>query len=273
MTLPRSGLVFLALTGLLVVATAQPAAAQTEGAPGILSKVGIDQRLGESIPLDAEFLNEDGQKVTLADYFSSRPVILALVYYDCPMLCTQILNGLLGSMKGLEFSAGSEFEVVTVSFDPREGPDLARGKKQVYLDQYPRDGAESGWHFLTGDEAAIRSLTESVGFRYAWDEDTQQYAHASGIVVLTPEGTLARYFYGIEYAPRDLKLGLVEASNGEIGSPVDQILLYCFHYDPVKGRYGVAIMNIIRVLGTVSVLIIATAVLWMLRRDREPRTA
>jgi protein SCO1 len=269
-------LTFAGMALLLAVLTAtwttEPRA-QTEGGPGILGKVGIDQKLGEQIPLDLQFLDEAGNSVSLRDYFKEKPVVLSLVYYDCPMLCTQVLNGLLGSMKALTFSAGEEFEVVTVSFDSRETPELALGKKRVYVDQYERAGAEDGWHFLTGSEASVAALTKSVGFRYAWDEDTQQFAHASGIMVLTPDGTLAKYFYGIEFAPRDLKLGLVEASDGKIGSPVDQILLYCFHYDPVKGKYGVAIMNIVRILGTATILIMGTAIFLMIRRGRAPQTA
>lgn len=272
----RSVVLWCGLTIVSLVAAAAPAGSQGEivsGAPGILREIGIDQKLGERIALGPTFKNEQGAAVRLRDYFGKDPVILALVYYDCPMLCTQILNGLLGSMKALKFTAGDEFQVLTVSFDPRETPDLARDKKKIYVDQYGRDGAEAGWHFLTGDEEAIAALTESVGFRYAWDEDTQQYAHASGIMVLTPSGELARYFYGIEYAPRDLKLGLIEAADGKIGSAVDQVLLYCFHYDPVKGKYGVAIMSIIRILGAVTVLGLGTAVLMMIRRDRAVRTA
>ena len=272
----RSIPLWCGLTIVGILAATAPATSQAEvesGAPGILREIGIDQRLGEPIALGLTFRDEEGAAVRVRDYFGKKPVVLALVYYDCPMLCTQILNGLLGSMKALKFTAGQEFQVLTVSFDPRETPDLARDKKKVYLDQYGRDGAGDGWHFLTGDGEAIAALTKSVGFRYAWDEDTKQYAHASGIMVLTPSGELARYFYGIEYAPRDLKLGLIEAADGKIGSVVDQVLLYCFHYDPVKGKYGVAIMNIIRILGAVTVLGLGTAVLMMTRRDRAVRTA
>jgi protein SCO1/2 len=261
------------LVGALTVAWSTHSNARTDGAPGILSQVGIDQKLGEKIPLDLQFRDGAGNAVSLSDYFNDKPVVLSLVYYDCPMLCTQVLNGLLGSMKALTLNAGGEFEVVTVSFDSRETPELALEKKKVYLDQYDRAGAEEGWHFLTGDEASVAALTKSVGFRYAWDEDTQQFAHASGIMVLTPDGTLARYFYGIEFAPRDLKLGLVEASDGKIGSPVDQILLYCFYYDPVKGKYGLAIMNIIRILGTATILVMGTAIFLMIRRGRVPQAA
>ncbi len=227
----------------------QPASAPKDGLPVPLRKVGIDQRLNNQVPLDLVFRDELGQEVKLGNYFGQRPVILSLVYYDCPMLCTQVLNGLVGSMKALKFNVGREYEVVTVSFDAREKPELAREKKAGYMVRYGRAGAEQGWHFLTGDEASIKALTESVGFRFAWDDETKQFAHASGIMILTPEGRVSRYFYGVDFAPRDVQLGLVEASNNKIGSPVDQILLYCYHYDPQTGKYGFVIMNVMRVLG------------------------
>lgn len=240
-------------------------------APDILEQVGIEQRLDETIPLDLVFRDETGQPVPLSAFFRERPVVLSLVYYDCPMLCTMILNGLLRSLKAVPFDVGKEYEVVTVSFDPRETPELARRKKKQYVRQYDRPGAAEGWHFLTGEQAAIDRLTEAVGFHYTFDEKTQQFVHASGIMVLTPDGTLSRYFYGIEYAPRDLKLGLVEASAGRVGSVVDQLLLYCYHYDPETGKYGVAIMNITRILGTATVLAIVTFMVIMLRQERRKR--
>jgi protein SCO1/2 len=223
--------------------------------PRDLDDVRIDQKLDGPLPLGAKFRDENGNEVKLGDYFGSKPVVLALVYYSCPMLCNQVLNGMTSSLDILKnFSIGKEFEVITVSFDPRETPDLAREKKETYLSWYKRDGAADGWHFLTGDQANIDLLTESAGFHYKWDAKTNQFIHASGIMIATGDGKLARYFYGIEYAPKDLRLGLVEASAGKIGSPVDQLLLYCYHYDPSSGKYGAAVMNLLRI-GAVLTLI------------------
>ncbi len=248
--------------------------ARAQGAPSsqpapILQRVGIDQKLGASVPLDLAFRDEEGRAVRLGTYFGEKPVILSLVYYECPMLCTLILNGLVRSLRALSFTAGKEFTVLTVSFDPREGSELAAAKKQAYMRVYGRPEAERGWHFLTGEEAAIRRLTEAVGFRYAFDSETGQFAHASGIMVLTPQGRIARYFYGIEYAPRDLRLGLVEAAQGKIGSPVDQILLYCYHYDPKVGRYSLIVMNVLRLAGVATVLVLGGFLVVMFRRDRR----
>jgi protein SCO1/2 len=245
----------------------QPADAPKENLPAPLRRVGIDQRLNNQVPLDLVFTDENGQAVRLGQYFGQKPVILSLVYYDCPMLCTQVLNGLTGSLKALKFDVGREFEVVTVSFDPRERPELARQKKDGYMARYGREGAGAGWHFLTGSEASITALTEAVGFRFAWDEETKQFAHASGIMILTPEGKVSRYFYGIEYAPKDVRLGLVEASNNKIGTPVDQILLYCFHYDPQTGKYGFVIMNAIRILGFATFFGLALLIFVLKRRE------
>ncbi len=239
----------------------------------ILQRVGIDQKLNAQVPLDLVFRDESGRAVTLREYFGERPVLLSLVYYECPMLCTLILNGLLRSLRALSFTAGKEFVVLTVSFDPREGPQLAAAKKRAYVRSYGRPEAERGWHFLTGDEDAIRRLTEAVGFRYAFDAETGQFAHASGIMVLTPQGRVARYFYGIEYAPRDLRLGLVEAAQGKIGSPVDQLLLYCYHYDPKTGRYSMLIMNVLRLAGAATVLAVGGFMLVMFRRERRKKRA
>jgi protein SCO1/2 len=211
--------------------------------------------------------------VQLGQYFGSKPVILALVYYECPMLCTLTLNGLAGALKALSFDVGNEFEIVTVSFNPSETPALAAAKKQAYLARYGRPGAERGWHFLTGDEASIQQLTRAVGFRYTYVPEQKQYAHAAGITVLTPRGRIARYFFGVEFAPRDLRLGLIEASNNQIGTPVDQLLLYCFHYDPVTGTYGAVALNVVRLGGVITVLALVTFVTVMLRRERARRRA
>ena len=239
------------------------------GLPKTLDNVGIDQKLNEQLPLDLTFRDETGREVRLGEYFNhGRPVILSFVYYECPMLCNQVLNGLAGSLKTLSFNVGKEFEVVTVSFDPRETPSLAAAKKDSYMARYNREGAEKGWHFLTGDGKSIAALTQAAGFRYAWDEKNQQFAHASAIMLSTPEGRLARYFYGIEYAPKELRLGIVEASANKIGSPVDQLLLYCYHYDPASGKYGLAIMNIVRLAGAITVVCIFL-LLFLLRRQRR----
>jgi len=235
--------------------------------PRDLADVRIDQRLDELLPLDALFRDENGDEVKLGAYFGSKPVVLALVYYSCPMLCNQVLNGMTSGLDVLKaFSIGTEFEVVTVSFDPRETPELARQKKETYINWYKREGAAEGWHFLTGDQPSIDRLTEAVGFHYKWDQKTAQFIHASGIMIATPDGKLARYFYGIEYAPKDLRLGLVEASAGKIGSPVDQLLLYCYHYDPASGKYGAAVMNMIRLGGALTVIaIIAMFIVFRMR--------
>ena len=242
------------------------------GLPAALNNVGIDQKLNEQVPLDLVFRDEDGREVRLADYFNKgRPVIISLVYYECPMLCNQVLNGLTGSLKTLSFDVGKEFEVITVSFDARETPQLAADKKASYMARYNRPGAEASWHFLTGDQKSIDALAQAVGFRYAYDAATKQFAHASGIMLATPEGKLARYFYGIEYAPKDLRLSIVEASANRVGSPVDQLLLYCYHYDPTSGKYGLAIMNIVRLGGVLTVIgILALLVLLRRRRVSDP---
>jgi len=235
--------------------------------PRELEEVRIDQRLDETLPLDADFKDENGADVKLGKYFGKKPVVLALVYYSCPMLCNQVLNGMTSGLDVLKnFSIGKEFEVVTVSFDPRETPDLASQKKETYIQWYKRDGAAEGWHFLTGDKKNIDRITEAAGFHYKWDDKTNQFIHASGIMIVTPEGKLARYFYGIEYAPKDLRLGLVEASNGKIGSPVDQLLLYCYHYDPASGKYGAVVMNIMRLGGLLTIVGLVVMVLVFRKR-------
>lgn len=237
--------------------------------PGPLTNVGFEQRLNEQLPLDLTFRDEDGRTVRLGDYFGKRPVILAFVYYECPMLCTQILNGLTSTLTVMSEQVGDEFEVVTVSFDPRETPVLASAKKKAYLDRYDRDGAGTGWHFLTGDEPSIAALTEAAGFSYAWDEQSQQFAHASGIVVLTPDGRLARYFFGIEYAPRDVKFALLESSAGRIGTLADNLLLYCYHYDPATGSYAFVAMNAVRLGGAVTLVALMGFVVVAIRRERR----
>ncbi len=229
-------------------------AGENPAANAVLEKVDFEQFLGRQIPLDLRFRDEQGAEVTLGQYFQDRPVILSLTYYECPMLCSIVLNGLTSALRALPFDLGKEFVAVNVSFNPRETPEEASTKKAKYLAEYRRPGAEAGWHFLTGEEDSIRRLTEAVGFRYAWDERSQQYAHAAGIVLLTPQGKIARYFYGVEFAPRDLRFGLIEASQGKIGSPVDKLLLFCFHYDPATGTYSAWVLNAIRAGGVLTLL-------------------
>ena len=236
--------------------------------PAMLRDVGIDQKLGQQLPLDALFADEAGKPVRLGQYFGKRPVLLVLAYYNCPMLCTQVFNGLVSSLRVLPFDAGKDFDVVAVSFDPRDRPPDAAAKKKAYVDDYKRPGAEAGWHFLTGGAGSIERVTKAAGFRYRFDESTGQFAHAAAIYVATPEGKLSRYFYGIEYGPRDLRLAMVEASQGRIGSVVDQILLFCFHYDPKIGRYSAAIMKMVRFGGVAAVVILSTFLVVMWRRDK-----
>ncbi len=246
----------------------QPGDAVPNQKPSILDQVGLDQRLDQQVPLDLAFNDESGQAVQLQQYFGSKPVILMLVYYQCPMLCTQVLNGFTGAMNGIvRFNIGRDFNVVTVSIDPRDKPEDAAAAKKRYLQRYRRAGAAEGWHFLTGKKDQIDALAQAVGFRYAWDPEIQQYAHASGIMVLTPAGRVAQYYYGIEYAPRDIQLGLIEASKGKIGNVVDQVLLYCYHYDPRQGKYGAAVFNILRLSALATVLALGGFMLIMFRRD------
>lgn len=259
----------LLLASLLLLSSLHAQGLNASNQPDILKKIGIDQRLGEQAPLDLEFYDEAGNTVLLQQYFGEKPVILALVYYNCPMLCNLVLNGLTKNLKPLSFSAGEEFDIISLSFDHRETPALAAEKKKNYLKDYDRASAASGWHFLTGDSVNISRLAEAVGFRYQYDPVTKEYAHAGGIMVLTPQGKLARYFYGVDYPSRDLRLSLVEASENKIGSPVDQLLLYCYHYDPRTGKYGLVIMNVLRLAGIATVMVLVAFVIVMLRRDRK----
>ena len=260
------------LAGLLAVvlgATAHPAAAGEDRRPAILRDVAFDQHLGAEVPLDVAFRDETGASVTLRDYLGDKPVLLVPAYYECPMLCTIVLNGVVSALRALPFDVGKEFRVVTFSFNPRETSELAAAKKATYLEDYRRPGAAAGWHFLTGDEPSIAALTQAIGFRYAWDEASKQYAHASGIVVLTPAGRISHYFFGVEFPPRDLRLALVEASGEHIGSLVDQLLLFCFHYDPATGRYSRLALNAVRVGGVLTLAVLVAFVVLMLRRDAK----
>lgn len=267
---PTAALLLLAW---LAATSAQAAQKQVAEAPPVdtlppmLQKVGIEQRLDRPLPLELRFRDEAGRSVTLGQYFGQRPVILALVYYDCPMLCTQVLEGLTRALKPLKFDPGREFDVVAVSFDARETPAKAAAKKQAMLERYGRPGTEAGWHFLTGEQASIDALTQAAGFRYAWDAQSNQFAHGAAIVIVTPEGRIAQYYYGIEYPPKDLRLGLVEASKNRIGNLTDQILLYCYHYDPATGRYGNVVIGSMRALALATLLGLCGFIVLMLRRD------
>jgi protein SCO1/2 len=235
--------------------------------PELLKEVGIDQKLNDVIPRDLAFRDENGAAVKLSEFFGQKPVVLSLVYYNCPMLCTQVLNGLDRSLRDVPMDICKDFEVVTLSIDPTESPKLASAKRDLYAGIYGRPDAAAGWHFLTGDESQIKQLANAVGFRYAYDPDSKQFAHASAIMILTPKGKISRYFYGIQYSSRDVRLGLVEASEGKIGSPVDQVLLFCYHYDPVTGKYGLLISRVIKAGGLLTVLAIGILVLVLRRHE------
>ena len=237
--------------------------------PALLKNVGIDQKLNAQLPLELQFHDEAGQTVRLGQFFQGKPVILALVYYECPMLCNMTLNGLERSLQGISLNAKDDYHLVAVSINPRETAQIAMAKKETYLEKYRRPHAIDGWHFLTGEKQNIDALADAVGFRYDYDPIAKQYAHAAGIMVATPEGRLSRYFYGIEFPQRDLRLGLVEASHNQIGSAVDQVLLYCYHYDPVTGKYGIMITRLLQVLGSATALSLAGFVLISLRRERR----
>lgn len=243
----------------------------SNGLPKVLNDVGIEQKLNEQLPLDTEVKDENGKTVKIGEFFGKRPVILALVYYECPMLCSEVLNGLTGTLKGLNFSAGKEFDVVALSFDAKENekPELAKNKKENYLKRYGREGSENGWHFLTATQDSIDKITKAVGFGYKWDEQSQQFAHAGAIMVLTPDGRMSKYLYGIDYAPKDVKFAIMESGENKIGTPVDQLLLYCYHYNPATGKYGLQILNIIRIGGIFTLLGMGTMFFVFWRRNKN----
>lgn len=243
--------------------------AHDNGRPIPLRNVDLEQKLGLQVPLGLEFYDETGQRVSLKKYFGSRPVILSFVYYRCQDLCPLVLDGLVRSVRALSFNAGDQFDVVTVSFDPSDTPAWAAAKKADFLKQYARPETKDGWHFLTGNETAIDRLTEAVGFRYNYESDKERFGHATGIILLTPDGKIARYFYGIEFSPRDLRLGLIEASSNKIATPIDQLLLFCYHYDPVSGKYNLLITNVLRLAAVATVSALAIFIALMLRRDRH----
>ena len=233
--------------------------------PG-LTNVDIVQHLDEQIPADLVFRDETGKRVRLGDYFGKRPMVLNLVYYRCPMLCSEVLAGLSGALKALKFDVGKEFDVLTVSFDPKDTPEAATMKKADYIKRYGRPGAADGWHFLTGPQESIAALTKAVGFGYQYDPKSEQFSHATAIMILTPEGKLAQYYYGVEYPPKDLRLGLIQASQNKIGTLTDQVLLYCYHYDPTTGKYGAIISRMIQLSGGVTVLSLGLFLIILFRR-------
>jgi protein SCO1/2 len=239
--------------------------------PNALSGVTIEQKLNSQLPLDATFRDEYGNTVKLGQYFGKRPVVLALVYYECPMLCTQILNGMVRAAKVLTFTPGKDYDVLAISFDARERPAQAMLKKKVYMKDYGHPETANGWHFLTGDPDSIKRVTDAVGFRYKWDVYTATFAHASAIYLLTPDGKLSKYFYGIDYSPKDMRLGLVEASQNRIGTAVDQILLFCYHFDPHSAKYTFLAMGILRAAGAATLLALGGFVFIMLRRESRQK--
>ena len=247
----------------------QPQGAAPAPKASVLQQVTFEQRLNQQVPLDLTFRDEQGRTVTLGQYFGKRPVILVLAYYRCPMLCPQVLYGLAGVLRVIDFQPGRDFEVLTVSFDPKDTPQTAAAEKESVLARYQRPGAEQGWHFLTGDPLAITALAKAAGFGYAYIPQSGQYAHASGIMVLTPQGKLAQYFYGVDYPARDVRLALVQSSQNKIGTVVDQVLLYCYHYDPNTGRYGALTMRLLRVGGLLTLLLLGTFIGLMVRAEHK----
>jgi protein SCO1 len=236
--------------------------------PAALREIGFDQHIGRHLPLNAQVRDEQGRLGPLAQYFGSRPVLLVFAYYSCPMLCTQVVNGVATAVGVLSLEPARDFDVVVISFDPHDTPATAAEKKAIYLERYRRPGASEGSHFLTADPPSIDQLTKAAGFRYVWDARTNQFAHPTGVIVVTPDGRLARYLFGIDYGPRDLRLALVEASAGRVGSAVDSLLLYCYHYDPMTGRYGLIVMRVLRVAGAATVLALAALIVVLKRRER-----
>jgi protein SCO1/2 len=258
-------LVLVALAGV----AASSASAQQLTTPAILNRVSITQNLNAQIPRDLVFRDETGKSVRIGDFFGQKPILLSLVYFDCPALCTEVLNGELRTMKAISLDLGKDFEAVTVSFEPKDTPELAQAKRDVYAGQYGRPEAANHWHFLTGEQQSIAALTDAVGFRYAYDSSIRQYAHAAAILVLTPGGRIDRYFYGVIYPARDVRLGLVEASEGKVGTLTDHALLYCYQYDPMTGKYGVVVINVLRVAGGFTVLALGIFMTLMFLRERK----
>jgi protein SCO1 len=264
----RVAALYATLTGLLLTGAA---AAHEEQRPAALRAVAFEQKLDRQLPLDVRLRDPDGKVAPLRDYFRGKPVLLNFVYYRCRELCPLLSDGLVRVLRAISFDVGEQFEVVTVSFDPADTPAAAAEAKSKYLKEYRRSGANRGWHVLTGDAAAIANLAGAAGFRYSYDASKNEFAHATGIVLLTPHGKISRYYYGIEFSPRDLRLGLIEAAAGKIGSPIDQLLLFCYHYDPLTGQYNFIVTRALRVAAGATVLALAGFIIVMLRRDRRLR--
>jgi protein SCO1 len=266
------GLVVLLQMVCALPASAQMADPSSDRLPPEVGAVGIEQKLGDNVPLQLPFRDETGRTVELGDYFKTgKPVVLSLVYFNCQMLCSQVLAEIAHCLRRLKFDPGKQFEIVTVSFDPRETPPMAAAAKSKYVAIYGRAGAESGWHFLTGDQSSITALSNAVGFHYSWDARTKQFAHATGIMLLSPEGRVAQYYYGARYFPSDLRLGLIQASHNQIGTLADQIVLYCYHYDPRTGRYGAIVFRVIQVSGGFTLLILGSLVAFLFFSDPNRR--
>jgi protein SCO1/2 len=265
----RNHLPSCCLLGLLALVAlwSVPGQAQEPRPATLAQTVGIDQHLGEQLPLEVRVRDESGRERLLADFFGDKPVVLNFVYYRCPMLCTQVLNGVLRASQAIPLEIGRDYEIVTISVDPRETAEIAAAKKATYVGAYRRGGADRGWHFLTADQRAIAALTTAAGFRFQYDPRSDQFAHASGIMLVTPEGRLSRYLYGIDYEPADLRLGLVESSSGRIGTAVDQLLLLCFHYDPATGKYGLVISRVLQIAGIATTLALGSFLWIMFRRE------
>lgn len=258
---------------LLVVSGFAQANSPYSPSRSVSSQIYIEQKLDAQIPLELQFRDESGRTVSLRELYRGKPVILALIYYKCPVLCNRVMNGLLAAMKVLKFDAGKEYDIVFVGIDPRETPIIAAKKKESYIVSYDREGAASGWHFLTGEEDQIQQLAKAVGFGYTFDEKMDQYAHPACVIVTTPTGRVSKYFYGIEYSARDLRLALVEASEGKIGTLVDAATLYCFAYDPTTGKYGLVIMRVLQVGGILTILILMTSIVLMVRREKRRKNS
>ena len=262
----------------LGLALSAPAVAHTGNEPytkdeAFLKEIAFDQKLGAQLPLDLPFTDDTGKAVRLGDYFGQKPVLMLITYFNCTMLCPLLLDGLVRALRPISFDIGKQFTVLTVSINPRETPAIAASRKELYVQRYGRPGADRGWHFLTGKADAVAALTQAIGFRFVYDKKKDEYAHASGIVIFTPEGKAARYLYGVEFSPRDTRLALIEAASGAIGTPVDQLLLYCYHYDPLTGKYGVIIMNVLRLAGSATAVALGSFMVVMFRRDRRAAAA
>ncbi len=267
---PKKGILLVVMLGLVCLLPQSDARAQ-QTVGGVVSQVGFDQKLGIQLPLDLRFHDDTGRDLRLGELFGRRPVILAPVYFRCPLLCNQLLNGLTRSLKPVSLAAGQDFDVIAFSINPAETPDLAGPKKRAYLEQYDRPGSANGWHFLVGDQPAITALTEAIGFRYTFNPQTELYAHAAGVVIVTPEGRIARYFYGIDFPPKELESELTRARAGQIGNPIGRLLLLCYDYDAATGKYTLSIMRLLRVAGTATAVALGAFVCLMFRREAKER--